>query len=509
MDNLSNNKRLVINTTILYGKLIINVIISFVVSRLVLKALGASDYGLYNVVGGIVALLNTLGTTMVATSYRFMAVEIGKGESGNPNKVYNTVLIIHIILAIFLIFIGETVGVFYINNYLNVGPERIPDALFVLHLSLLTSAFVVLSIPANGLIVAREKFLFTALVELFSALLKLGLVVLLMYLDGNRLRLYAFFLAIVQLITPIAYQIYCRLTDRSVIRWNFNRAKEDYRVVIKFASGILLGALACMARVQGAAMIINLFFGTVLNAAFALATQVWTASDQFTNSLRQAAIPQIMKSHSSGDESHSLDLVYWISRYSFLLMLLPAVPLIVGIKGVLTIWLGADVPQYTDIFIVLLMISGLVYSLSSGFDAEIQATGKIWKNQIGFSVINLILLPLMFVMYKAGMPPYSNAYAMIVISCSIVIFQSFIMRELTSFNIRRFTIDNIIPCLKTTVFAFVPLFIFRNLVNEQFACSIWIAIISFLWTLIAVFSVGMKKNEREMILTYVKNHLFS
>lgn len=500
---ISNNKRLALNTLILYGKLIISVIISFFVSRLVLKALGASDYGLYNVVGGIVALLNTLGTTMIATSYRFMAVEIGKGANGNPNRVYNTVLVIHILLAVFLVLVGETIGIFYINNYLNVDPMRLPDARFVLHLSLLTTAFTVISIPANGLIVARERFLFTSIIEVVSAFLKLGLVLLLMNLDGNRLRLYAIFLAVVQVLTPIAYQLYCRITDKEVVRWAFNRVKEDYRAVVRFASGILMGALACLARVQGAAMIINFFFGTVLNAAFGLATQVWTASDQFTNSLRQAAIPQIMKSHSSGDKGHSLDLVYWISRYSFLLMLLPAVPLIIGIDGVLNIWLGADVPEYTGIFIVLLMCSGLVNSLCSGFDGAIQATGKIWKNQIGFSLINLMLLPLMFIMYKAGMPPYSNAIAMIVISLSIVIFQSIIMKELTDFSVKRFIFENVFPSIKTAIIAFVPLLLLRYFAGEALVNSIWLAILAFLWAVIIVFLFGMNRREKEMVISFV------
>ena len=507
MIETSNSKRLAVNTIIIYGKLIISTIISFVVSRLVLKALGASDYGLYNVVGGIVALLNTLGITMVATSYRFLAVEIGKGEKGDPNRVYNTVLVIHVLLAVFLVLVGETIGIFYINNYLNVDPLRLSDARFVLHLSLLTTAFSVISIPANGLIVARERFLFTSIIEVVSAFLRLGLVLLLMHIDGNRLRLYAIFLAVVQVLMPIAYQIYCRNTDREVVRWAFNRVKDDYRAVVKFASGILMGALACMVRVQGAAMIINYFFGTVLNAAFGLATQVWTASDQFSNSLRQAAIPQIMKSHSSGDKSHSIDLVYWISRYSFLLMLLPAVPLIIGNEGVLSLWLGADIPEYTGIFIVLLMCSGLINSSCSGFDGAIQATGKIWKNQIGYSIINLMLLPIMFVMYKSGMPPYSNAIAMIVISLAIVIFQSCIMRELTSFSIKRYLFENIIPSIITAIISFVPLILLSSIANESFTKSIWLAIISFAWAILVVFLFGMNKREKELLKKYIENKL--
>lgn len=506
INNLSGNKRIAANTMVLYGKLIISIVISFLVSRLVLDALGASDYGLYNVVGGIVSLLNTLGITMIATSYRFLAVEIGKGDNGNPNRVYNTILIIHIALAIFLLLIGETIGVYYVNNYLNVETERISDALFVLHLSLITSAIAVLTIPVNGLIIAREKFLFTAIVEIVSAIMKLVFILLLMQLDGNKLRIYACMLAVCQLVGPVAFQIYCRITDRTVIKWSLNRNREDYGVVVKFASGILLGSMACMARVQGAAMIINYYFGTVLNAAFGLATQVWTASDQFTNSLRQAAIPQIMKSHSSGDKGRSLDIVYLISRYSFLLMLLPAVPLITGIDGVLKLWLGVP-PEYTDSFIVLLMISGLVGSLGAGFDAEIQATGKIWKNQIGFSLINLSLLPIMFLMYKAGMPPYSNAIAMVFLSLAVVVFQAYIMRELTGFNLKRYLIENVKPCVITAMISLLPFFLLRTLVSVDFKCSLWPALLSLLWTLVVVYVTGTNKKEKRMVISFVSSKI--
>ena len=235
MSDNSANKRIAINAAVLYIKLIITIVVNFTVARLVLDAIGASDYGLYNVVGGIVAMLNILGSSMVATSYRYMAVEIGKGSEGNPNKVYNTIFIIHAAIAVLLLLIGETLGIFYVENYLNVDSEKIPDALFVLHLSLLTTAFAVIAVPMHGLIIAREKFLFTSVVEILSVLMKLGFITALMFMTGNRLRIYAVMLAIIQLASPVAYQIYCTIKDREVVIWNFNHNKEDYKVVIGFA----------------------------------------------------------------------------------------------------------------------------------------------------------------------------------------------------------------------------------------------------------------------------------
>ena len=192
---MNDNKKIAFNTLILYAKLIITIVISFMVSRYVLKALGASDFGLYNVVGGVVAMMNLLATSMVATSYRFVAVELGKGEKGNVNKVYNTIFTIHVALAALLVLIGETVGVYYIHNYLNVAVEKIPDAAFVLRLSIWATAFTVISVPADGLIVAKEKFVYTAILKIATSLLTLLLVIYLSYYGGNRLRVYAVIMA--------------------------------------------------------------------------------------------------------------------------------------------------------------------------------------------------------------------------------------------------------------------------------------------------------------------------
>lgn len=504
-DNYAN-KRIAINTAVLYGKLLISIVVSFVTSRLVLQALGASDFGLYNVVGGIVAMLNTLGTTMVATSYRYMAVEIGNVENGNPKKVYNTVFVIHLLLAVLLLVLGETLGVWYVNSYLNVDPAKIPDALFVLHLSLLTTAFAVITLPMNGLIIAREKFLFVSIVETINALLKLGLIILLMYMDGNRLRLYAVFLAICQFFLPAAYQIYCRIKDRDVVRWNFNRNKEDYKGVLGFAWWMLFGTMAVMGKMQGAAMIINYFFGTILNAAYGLASQVSHAVSQFTSTLRQAATPQIMKNQEN-NESRSLNLVYAMSRYSYLTMNIMAIPLLLCMDDVLTIWLG-DPPEFTLIFVNFMLINGMVSNLGAGFDASIQATGKVRKNQIGYSLINLALLPIIWVLYKEGFPPYINVIVMVFLTLCTLIFQIGIMAELTSFKVKEYLKLTIKPSLLSTLVAITPLALVRLLFRHSLWATLIFLSIAVPWTCASIYIAGISKSEKQLIDGFVRNKIF-
>ena len=497
----SSNKRIVINTIILYAKLIITIVISFVTSRLVLQALGADDYGLYNVVGGVVSMLNILGTSMVATSYRYMAVEIGKEDQGNPNKVFNTIFLIHLILAFLLLLFGETLGVFYIENYLNVSSNKIPDALFVFRLSLLTTAFAVIAIPSNGLIISKEKFLFISIVETINALLKMGLIVALMYINGNKLRYYAVFLAICQLFLPVSYQIYCYIKDREVVRWAFNRNWKDYKEILSFTGWIVLGASAVICQSQGSAVVINHFFGTILNAAFGLAVQVHVAVGQFTGTLRQAFFPQIMKNQEY-HEDRSLSLVYCISRYSYLMMTILVFPLMFNMRELLRFWLGTP-PEYTQVFINFLLINGLVENLRCGFDASIQATGKIRSNQIGYFVINLSLLPLMCFAYRLGCPPYFNVLIMILLTAITVIFQCAIMKKITSFVISEYIKLTILPVILTTITIVVPLLLVDNMINN-FIVKLGIGII---WSIMSIFFCGMTRIEKKKVKEIIKRIL--
>ena len=500
---MNDNKRIAVNTVFLYAKFIITTVVSLVMSRVVLQALGASDYGLYNVVGGIVAMLNTLGTSMVATSYRYMAVEIGKGEDGNPNRIYNTVVVVHFALALFLLVIGETLGVFYVKNYLNVVPVKIPDALFVLHLSLLTTAFSVVTIPMNGLIIAREKFLFTSVVESFSAIAKLVFAFILVHYAGNRLRCYAVMLALIQLAVPLAYQIYCRITDPDVVKWKLNKTKGEYKELLGFAWWILLGAMAVIGRIQGAGMIINYFFGTILNAAFGLASQVNNAVSSFTSTLRQSAVPQIMKSQGQGNEDRALTLVYAISRYSYLLMMLMAIPILLSIDSILKFWLG-NPPAYTSVFVIFMLINGMISNLGAGFDASIQSTGKIRKNQIGYSLINLALLPIVFVLYKLGFPPYVNVICMALLSIVTLVFQIGIMKDLTKFSVKTYIRTTIEPSFLSTILTLLPLLLIKLILPDSTLMTILYITISFGWSVLSIYFAGLDVNEKGIISNKIK-----
>lgn len=491
----SENKRIAKNTAVLYVKLILSVIIGLYTSRVILQALGASDYGLYTIVGGIVSMMNFLGVTMMSVTYRYIVVEFGKGDEGDPRKVFNTSLVIHIALVLLLLIVGETFGVYYIRNIANIDSSKISDALFVLHLSLAATSFVILSVPFNGLIVAREKFVFTSVVEIGRTLLKLGMVIALAYYCGNRLRMFAIIMAIFNIILPVSMYIYCFIKDREIVRWQFNKKRSDYSGILGYAFWIMLGAVASMGQNQGSNMIINLFFNTVVNAAFGIGFQINNYVMMFVQSLNQAVVPQIMKNQSGHNTERSLFLLYTIGKYAFFIMLIPVVPLILNIDFVLKVWLK-DVPPYTNVFASLLLIAGLIRTLGAGFDSSIQASGKIRKNQLFYSCSYLSVLPVSYILFKFNSPAYVSIICLIIVAFIVLIFQANYLTRIISFDIGCYIKRTIIPCIMVLICIF-PLIIIK-FIWSNIGFFIFV-ILCTCWVLADIFILGLSKDEKEKI----------
>lgn len=504
---MNDNKTIAINTVVLTVKMVITIVCSFVISRLVLQALGADNYGLYNVVGGIVGMLALVSTSMVATSYRYIAVERGKGESGDPQKVYSTLMLIHVVLAVLLVVIGEPLGAIYINNFLNVTDASVGDAHFVFIFSLVAMFFNILAVPCNGLLVAEERFISVSVIDVCRSLLNVAMGVFLLEYTGNRLRLYAFLMALLTIGSRVAFQLYCKLKYPEIVKFKLNRNKSDYKEITSFTGWMLLGATAVVGRTQGVAMVINLFFRNSINAAFGVATQIGHAATQFTNTLRQSVTPQIMKNQES-NASRSLNLVYAISRYAYLIMLVICVPLILCMDDVLKLWLGADnIPPLTAIFASFLLIDGMIANLRTGFDASIQASGIIKKNQIGYTIINLSIIPIVYVLYKMGLPAYMNVLVGVILSLVTTIFQASIMQEQTDFTYMDYWKKTVLPALYTTVAAFVPMIGLRMIIGNNILAILCFVFISVIWTSAVSFFIGMSTHERTSFVAFSKNKL--
>lgn len=494
---MSENKRIAKNSLILYINLIISTIIGLYTTRIVLAELGADDYGLYAVVGGIVSMMGVFSTAMLATTFRYIAVELGKGETGNVNKVFNTSLVIHLGLSILFLVIVESVGVWYVKNHLNVSPGKIPDALFVLHFSTVATAIYIASIPFQGLVSAKEKFILRATIGILSSVIKLILILYLLVYVDSKLRTYAVMMAAISVLSSAIYYMYGQIKERQIVKWKLNLLKTEYVEMIQYTGWIFIGTVAYIGVRQGAAVLINLFFGTILNAAFGIATSIYNYTTIFVKNLNQAAIPQIMKSHSSGNSSRSLSLLYFISKYAFLIMLLPSVPIILSIDAILLIWLK-EVPEFTKQFTILMILNGLFGVLGSGFDANIQATGKIRKTQIWFSSIMLSTLPVTYALFYLNFPPYTITIVKIAASVISLLVQIGILKQLTEFNSTDYINKTIKPILAVSALV-LPQFFLRSLFGQSLFDVVIFSAISVGLTITTIYFVGLGNAEKTVV----------
>lgn len=503
---MSGNKKIAINSLILYIKLIITTLIGLFTMRLVLLELGADDYGLFSVVGGIVVILNLLSTSMLVTTYRFIAIELGKGNIKNLNRIFNTSLTMHLILAALFVLLAETIGVLYIINYLNVSPEKIQDALFVLHLTVLATVFSVAGTPYQGLIVAQERFFITSAIHILCAILTLIFIILLTYYIGNKLRAYAVIMAIINIIPSLFYFIYCFVKNNKVIKWKLNKNKYDYLEILNFMVWSIIGGIAYMSLGQGSALLINIFFGTTLNAAFAIASQISTQTMTFVTNLTQAAVPQIQKSYGSGNSERTLEIVYNISKYAFFVTLIPAVPILLSIDAILRLWLTV-VPEFTKPFVVLMLINGLVSSPASGFNAAIQATGKIRKNQTYYSLIMLSILPITYILFLFNFPPYIITVISIGATITYIFVQVHILKNLTDFKVSKYLSKTVKPIFWVALIT-IPQILIRHYWGQSFIDVIIFSIVSIILIIITIYFIGLNNQEKIVVNNYIKKIKF-
>ncbi len=499
---MNANKRIAFNSVVIFIRLCIVSVVSLICSRVVLDALGESDYGLYNVVGGIVTLLNVINTSMVSTTYRYIAFELGIGKKGEINKVFNTSFSIHIFFSIFIIIAGLTVGDWYIIHYLNVAEGKIPDALFVFHVSLFTTAISTILVPFQGALVAFEKFSVIAVIDIIANVSKLFVILWLIYSEGNRLRTYSIIIFFTSVISSGGYFVYCWKKFKSIIKLRLSVDKAKVKEMAGFAIWTLFGACASMGKVQGSAIIINYFFGTVVNAAFAVANQVENFILMFARTLNNAAIPQITKNYSGGHASRSILLTSYISKYTFILMCLVAFPMILEMNFILELWLR-KIPEGAVIFCKLIILGGLLDCLGAGIPALVNATGHIRNYQIIVHSYTLLGIPIAFLFYKLGY----NQYWISIIYCVIIgtssILRLYLLKRIYNFDIHIILEKSYIKI----IYISIPLIIFYLLYNPDNFNSIGHIlgfVASELFLIGIVWILGLEKTEKQKVKEYIR-----
>lgn len=502
---MSDNKVIVKNTVIVYIRLFLTTVIGLITSRFVLQILGVSDYGLYSVVGGIIALFAVVSGSLSSTTIRFLNVEIGK-QDGEPNKVFNVCNVIHISFAILLLVLAETIGIFYINNYLNVEPGKEYDAMFVFQVSTIVACMGLINVPYASTFVAKERFFTIALIDIINALIKLFAVLSLFYYNGNVLQAYAILMSLTTLFSFIIYHYLSYKKWPEMVRWRFCKDKSSYKQVLVFNNYNILATISIIVRAQGSNILINFFFGTIVNGAYGIARTVQGFVESFMANFDSAAAPKINQHVGGGNKDAAQNLVFPISRYCLLMMILVFFPLYAETEFVLKLWLGV-VPEYSVLFCQLLLIVVLLSATAGGMLQYINASGRIKWFKLQSCFWSLIVLPIAFYMFKMGWEPWWIFILYIISDVLNRICQLILMKRLLGFDSIGFIKKAWVKPLWVVLIMTSYLIIYKMIhLNGMFAHLAGITITLMLTALIVWF-VGLYKEERVKIYSMVTNYI--
>ena len=479
-------------------------LISLYTSRVVLKVLGIEDYGIYNVVGGIVVMMGLLNGAMSVSTQRFLTYELGKGNIENLKVVFSTSMLIYLMLCIILLFFGETIGVWFLNTHLVIPPERLKAANWVFQLSIIASMNTLLVNPYNACIIAHERMNVYAYVSILDVSLKLFIVFLLPIVPFDRLISYGSLILTCQLAITMIYRIYC-MRNFLECHFVFVREKKIFKEILSFSGWNLYGSVSTLLKTQGLNIVINMFFSPVVNASRAIAVQVSHATSQFFSNFYIAFRPQIIKYYAQGDIDNTYRLVLSSTRYSYYLMLLVSFPILLMTPEIINLWLGQS-PSYSILFTRLILLITIVDSTSHPLMTLAQAIGKLKVYQTTVSTVLLLNVPLSYCFLKVGYAPDTVFWISLLLSIICLILRVFLINRLVDFPVIRYFIQLIIMSTVTIVAVVIP-FIGYNMLPHTIAYLIIILILCLLSTTISVFYFGITSQERKMLINIIKKRL--
>lgn len=502
MNQNSNNKRIAKNTLLLYIRMLLIMGISLYTSRIVLAALGEVDFGIYNVVGGFVSMFSIISGAMTTATQRFLSFEIGKEENGDVRTLFSTAVTIHLLLAFIILILAETVGLWFINTQMNFPANRYTAVNWVFQFSVLTFMINVISVPYNAAIVAYERMKAFAYVSIIDVTLKLLVVYLLTISTSDKLIIYAILLAAIAIAIRLIYGIYCK-KNFPLCKCDFKWNKKYSNQMLSFVSWNLIGSIAGVTKEQGINVLLNIYFGAAINAARGIAQQVLTALTGFVSNFQLAMNPQIVKMYASDEKTEMFKLVFRGSKYSFIMLLFLSLPVILEAPFILNIWL-LEVPDYTVVFLRLVLLTALVDSLSGTLIASMHASGKVRDYQIIVGGISLFTLPLAWLALKSGLPSYSAMIIGLCISVSchfarLVLLNKSIGLPIGKF-LRKVTFKSTLVAMLSSI---APIFVYTNIDSSWISFFI-VCSTTCLSTLTVVYCCGFSKNEKAFILDKTK-----
>lgn len=495
--NAANNKRIARNTMFLYVRMLFLVAVSLFTSRIVLEALGVSDFGIYNVVGGVVAMFGIVSGSISAAISRYITYELGSGSRERLESIFSTSVNILLIISVVIVILAETLGLWFINTKMVFPPGRLHAANWVFQLSIANFIINLVSLPYNAAIISHEKMSAFAYISILEAVGKLGIAYLIMLSVPDRLVFYAILMCVLAVIIRIVYMRYCR-GHFPECRYRLGLDRPLLREMFGFAGWNFIGASSAMLRDQGGNVVINLFYGTVVNAACGIAVQVNTAITGFVTNFMTALNPQITKSYAAGDYGYMMTLVFQGARLSFYMLLLISLPVLLNTHYILSLWLTV-VPGYAPLFVQLILIFAMSESISNPLITATLATGRIRNYQLIVGGLQMLNLPVVYVLLRFGFPPQWVYITAIIISQCCLAARLVMLRGMLNLNVRLYMTHVWLNVLLVSLCALVIPAAVRFLLTENFINFVAITLLSLCCTAAAIFFVGCSRDERAFV----------
>ena len=488
-----HNVRLAKNTLMLYVRMVFLMVIGLYTSRVVLQSLGEEDFGIYNVVGGLVSMFSLISASLSSSISRFITYELGSREESRLTSVFSSAVLIQIILACVVVAVAEPLGLWFIGHKMNIPIERIGIAKWVFQFSLLTFVVNLISIPYNALIIAHEKMAAFAYIGIFEGLGKLAVAFMIVKSSGDRLILYAVLMSVVAIAVRFAYSLYCR-KHFPLCRLKGKGEKGLLKQMFSFAGWNFIGITSVILRDHGSNILVNIFSGPVANAARGVALQLNGAVQNFVTNFMTAINPQITKSYASEDLQHTFSLVRKGARFSYYLLLVLALPVLFNMESLMGIWLK-EVPEGAASFASLFLIFAMSESLSMPLITAINANGNIRNTQIIVGGIQLLNIPVSYIFLKAGYPPQIIVVVAIVLSQICFFARLFLLSGLMGFPVRDFLSRVYLNVLVVTSVAVAVSDIVDGYIPEGLTGTLISFVATFMFAVMSVAFIGCRKQE--------------
>lgn len=506
MSNAENNKRIAKNTALLYVRMLFMMAVTLYTSRVVLQVLGVEDFGIYNVVGGVVAMLSFLNSSLSTATQRYMNYEMGKGHTEGLRKVFSMSFISFCLLAVVALLLSESVGLWFLHYKLVIPASRMDAAVWVFHFSVLTFLVNLITVPYQAAIIAHERMSIYAYLSVGEVVVKLLMVFVLEWVSADKLWLYGLLMFLVTLVVSSSYRVYCsRLFEECRVRWLWD--KGLLKGLFSFSGWMLSGTITSLVNVQGVNMLMNMFFGPLVNAARAVAMQIYGAVNTFSSNFLTATRPQIVKSYAQGDLHYMYRLVFSASKFSFYLLFVLSLPISLNIEWILGVWL-TEVPAGAALFTRLVLVDLLILASYSPIAFISQASGKVRDYQLGISVCFLAIPVLTWAAYRLGSPVQVTFYIAIAVDFVGLLVRLWVLRRIVAFPVRTYLRRVWVPILGVSLSALALSLV---AVLWPIAHPSLSAVVSIVWcmavALLSVWLFGLDRGEKSLLVQGVRKFI--